>query len=149
MMLLLLSGGMLFNTHARADGWLITPLEALREAERQASGMVFRGRAETVPGSPEIKRIKPDETGVIKSPFDIVFRFVPKEGTVVDPQSFKVLYGMFRMDITNRVAQHAQISSTGVTISHANIPSGKHRLVLNVTDSANRTGEAEFQIEVE
>lgn len=149
LVLILLCGGGLFNVQVRADDWLITPQEALFEAARQSDGVVFRGKNESVPGSPEIRRIKPDETGAIKSPFDIVFRFVPKDGAVVNPQSFRVLYGLFKMDITNRVAQHAQISSTGVTISRANIPSGKHRLVLNVTDNANRTGEAEFLIEVE
>jgi hypothetical protein len=145
--LLLLLSLLACMVSARADGWLITPLEAHREAERMAEGLVFRGRSTPVPDAPRIVRVKPGE-GEVTSPFDIVFTFSPQDGAVIDPKSFRVLYGFFRMDITNRVAQQANISVGGVTISRANIPAGKHHLVLNVTDSKQRTGEAEFEIEV-
>ena len=145
---LLLLSLLTFMISARADGWLITPLEAHREAERMADGLVFRGRSTPVPDAPKIVRVKPGDVAAVTSPFDIVFTFSPQDGAVIDPKSFRVLYGFFRMDITDRVAQQANISVGGVTISRANIPAGKHHLVLNVTDSKQRTGEAEFEIEV-
>lgn len=131
-----------------ADGWLITPDEAKKEALIQADGVVYRGRTASVPNCPLISLVKPG-TNFVKAPFDIVVSFAASDGARIDPASFKVLYGFFRMDITSRVMQQAKVSGDGVVISHANIPSGKHQLLLNVTDSMNRTGEAEIQIVVE
>ena len=146
--LMLLMSCMWIPVCAQAEDWLVTPEEAKKEAVMQADGVVFRGRSATVPNSPQISLVKPSNK-YVKAPFDIVVSFVANEGAKIDPASFKVLYGFFKMDITRRVAQQASVSGEGVIISHANIPSGKHQLLLNVTDSMNRTGEAEIQIEVE
>lgn len=132
-----------------AEDWLVTPEEAKREALIQADGIVYRGRSAPVPNCPQISLVKPGNKYVVKAPFDIVVSFAANDGAKIDPASFKVLYGFFKMDITSRVMQQAKVSGEGVVISHANIPSGKHQLLLNVTDSMNRTGEAEVQIEVE
>ncbi|BBE50471.1 hypothetical protein OYT1_ch0908 [Ferriphaselus amnicola] len=146
--LMLVMVGMLMPVGAQAEDWLVTPEEARKEAVMQADGVVYRGRSATVPNSPQISLVKPGNK-FVKAPFDIVVSFSASDGAKIDPASFKVLYGYFKMDITRRVAQQASVSGEGVVISHANIPSGKHQLLLNVTDSMNRTGEAEIQIEVE
>jgi hypothetical protein len=146
--LILLMACMWTPVGAHAEDWLVTPEEANKEARMQADGVVYRGRSAIVPNCPQISLVKPANK-FVKAPFDIVVSFVANDGAIIDPASFKVLYGIFKMDITRRVAKQAIVSGEGVVISHANIPSGKHQLLLNVTDSMNRTGEAEIQIEVE
>jgi hypothetical protein len=146
--LMMLMACMWIPVSAQAEDWLVTPEEAKKYAAIHADDIVYRGPTTIIPNCPKISLLKPGSK-FVKAPFDIVVSFAANDGAKIDPSSFKVMYGFFKMDITNRVAQQALVSAEGVVISHANIPSGKHHLLLSVTDSMNRTGEAEIQIEVE
>lgn len=84
----------------------------------------------------------------VKAPFAIQLRFRSSDSSIV-PDSFKVLYGALRLDITDRIRKYAQPSAEGISIDKANIPPGKHRITVQVADDKQRVAEREIRIEVE
>ncbi|MGC4079626.1 MAG: hypothetical protein QM702_21795 [Rubrivivax sp.] len=70
-------------------------------------------------------------------------------GAPIRPETFKVYYGAFRIDITARIAGAARVTAEGVDVAQAVLPSGSHKLLLEVQDGAGRTGERLLQFSVE
>jgi len=93
------------------------------------------------PGAPEIVVIAPESRGKIRTPMDIRLVFVPADGARIDPQSLRILYGWLKLDITDRVMQHATMSVSELLVSGADIPVGNHKIIVRVTDDKGRTGE--------
>lgn len=136
----------------QAAEWLVTPQEMTREQELLASGQTppppLRRRA--VADGPELALLKPVSLSQpLKAPFPINLAFKPKDGAQVVPESFRALYGAFRLDITDRIVKHAKVGANGIDLDKAEIPSGSHRLVLQVRDDKNRLGETEIRFSVE
>ena len=67
----------------------------------------------------------------------------------IDPASFKVLYGGFKLDITSRITKFVKVTKDGFAMDNAQIPAGKHRLTLQVQDEMKRMAERELRVEVE
>ena len=57
------------------------------------------------------------------------------------PDSFRVLYGVLKIDLTERLQAHARLSESGVVVEGAQMPQGTHRLLLRVADDKGRTAE--------
>ncbi|MEA3411678.1 MAG: hypothetical protein U9R74_09075 [Pseudomonadota bacterium] len=93
------------------------------------------------PGAPEIVVIAPESRGRIRTPMDIRLVFVPADGARIDPDSLRILYGWLKLDITDRVMQHATMSVSELLVSGADIPVGDHKIIVRVTDDKGRTGE--------
>lgn len=100
---------------------------------------------------PSIDIIKPEAAAdlKVKAPFAINVIFRAQPDAAIDPSSFKVLYGGLRLDITNRITKFVKITPTGFLLDNAQIPAGKHRLVLQVQDEKQRMGERELRFQVE
>ena len=131
------------------DHWLVSAREAqeFRGEDGFREPPASRRRAVM----PLIDILKPEPVAdlKVKAPFAIAVQFIGQPDAAIDPSSFKVLYGGFKIDITNRITKFVKITKDGFTMENANIPAGKHRLTLQVQDERQRLAERELRLEVE
>jgi hypothetical protein len=116
---------------------LVTEEEA---AQSRAAPTPLAARSPLPTNAPVIKLLAPDTAVTITSPTRIELRFEPAPQASIRPETFRVLYGAFKLDITNRLMGHSKISAQGLAVSEAHLPKGSHRLVLEVQDTAGRIG---------
>ena len=92
--------------------------------------------------APTITVVKPDRAAPINPPVDIDVRFKAAQGASVNAGSLKILYGFLRLDVTRRIldAPGVQVSAAGLQASGARLPSGSHKLIIEVADNIGRTG---------
>ncbi len=100
--------------------------------------------------APTIKVVQPDAHAPIQPPVDIDVRFTPAAGATVNISSLKILYGFLKLDITQRIlgAPGVQVSPAGLKASGARLPSGSHKLVIEVADSLGRTARQALEFTV-
>lgn len=114
---------------------LVTEEEAV--ASRSA-GAVLVPRTVPQPGAPRIQFVAPDISRPIIAPTPIEVRFVVDPPAELKPESFRVLYGVLRVDVTARLLGAARITREGISVKEATLPSGRHQLLLSVADSLGR-----------
>lgn len=146
--LLLCSGA----AQAQAGGGfdLITPTEAQQAAKAELDAPPeIRTRQLALPKGnvPGIRVLSPTTTPVA-APLRIELAFTPTPGARIVPASFRVLYGLLKIDLTERMRKHATVTETGVVVDRASIPEGQHRLILQVADDLGNTAEQELRIRV-
>jgi hypothetical protein len=92
--------------------------------------------------APSITVMSPDSRAPIQPPVDIEVRFKPAAGASVNVASLKILYGFLKLDITQRILQApgVQVTAAGLTAKGARLPSGSHKLLIEVTDNLGRAG---------
>jgi hypothetical protein len=93
--------------------------------------------------APTITVVSPDRSGgAIQPPVDIEVHFKPAQGANVNVSSLKITYGFLHLDITQRIlsAPGVQVTAAGLKASGAKLPSGSHKLVIEVADNVGRTG---------
>jgi hypothetical protein len=101
------------------------------------------------PNSPGIKVLSPNAAGTaVAAPVRIELAFTPAPGARIVPSSFRVLYGLLKIDLTERLRQHATVTENGVLVDGAKVPDGQHRLILQVADDKGNTAEQELRIRV-
>jgi hypothetical protein len=133
---------------------LITPAEAMREREARAKDdSEFRTRSMTRPGASTkpgltIRVIAPSTQGPVTAPFRIEVAFDVPAGIKVVPSTFRVQYGVLKLDLTERLRRFATISETGVVVNNAAVPDGLHRLLLSVADDQGNVAEQELRVRV-
>jgi hypothetical protein len=144
---------LLAATDSRAEGFeLITAAEAQQEADAEASSpppVRTRGLPVTRPGQPAIQVVSPQAAGTsVNAPVRIEVAFKPAPGTRIVPSTFRVLYGLLKIDLTDRLKKHSTVTETGVVVDQAQVPAGQHRLILQVADDQGNTAEQELRIRV-
>ena len=134
---------------AVADGWLVSPSEAreFKGEEGYNEAPALRPRAVV----PLIDILKPEAVAdlKVKAPFAISVLFKSQADAPIDPATFKVMYGAFKLDITSRITKFVKVTKDGFSLENAQIPSGKHRLTMQVMDEKQRVAERELRVEVE
>jgi hypothetical protein len=75
--------------------------------------------------------------------------FVPKNGSIVDLSTFKAFYGVFKIDITDRLMKQASRTEKGLKLDNVSVPSGSHSITLTVKDKDQRTVEKQIKFRVE
>lgn len=100
------------------------------------------------PGAPRIVIFQPDVEKSISSPFQIEVLFRPNDGQRIAWDSFRVYYGTFQFDITNRILPIAKIHDNSIFISNAEIPAGRHKLTLKIADEKHRVSRRDVEIQV-
>ncbi len=99
---------------------------------------------------PAIEIVRPVvKEGKVASPVAIEVRFKPVPGKAIDPASFKLYYGAFKLDVTDRLLKTAKVTPTGFSIDKVDIPAGSHRLVMKVADDTGAAGIKEIKFTVE
>ena len=116
---------------------LVTEEEALRSRAEPVQPVA---RSPLALDAPVIKLVLPNTAATITSPTRSELRFEPGPQANIRPETFKVLYGAFKLDITRRITAQSKVSEQGVDVSEAHLPRGSHRLVLEIQDSAGRIG---------
>ena len=98
--------------------------------------------------APKIEVAAPNLTAPLTSPMPIQMNFAATSPATIKPETFKVLYGAFQIDVTQRLLSTAKVTAQGMNVPEASLPSGKHKLHLSVEDSIGRKGYrlVEFQI---
>lgn len=103
------------------------------------------------PNAPSITVRAPDRAAPIHPPVDIDVRFKAAEGSTIDLSTLKILYGLLKLDVTRRLldAPGVQVSADGLKASGARLPSGSHKLIIQLADNFKRTGSQllEFTIQ--
>jgi hypothetical protein len=77
-------------------------------------------------------------------------RFKPAEGATVNVSSLKIKYGFLGLDITQRILQApgVLVSADGLRASGARLPSGSHKLLIEIADNYGRTGRQPLEFTV-
>ena len=120
------------------------PVFLVTEAEAAASfaaGGMLNPRSVSQPGSPQIEFLTPDISKPVSAPTNIDIRFVGNPPSEPKPDTFRVLYGSFRIDITQRLLGVAKVSKDGIKVKDAVLPKGRHQLSLMITDSMGRQNQ--------
>lgn len=124
-------------SHA-APTMLVTSEEA---AASDAAGGLLAPRSAPTIGAPRIEFVAPDLKRPIAVPTKIEVRFMGNAPAEPKPETFKALYGAFRIDITQRLLGVAKVTKDGISVSDAALPSGKHQLLLTLTDTLGREAQ--------
>jgi hypothetical protein len=92
--------------------------------------------------APSIVVVTPDSKAPIQPPVDIDLRFKPAAGANVNVASLKIMYGFLKLDITQRILQApgVQVTAAGLVAKGARLPSGTHKLLIQVSDNLGRAG---------
>lgn len=134
---------------AGSEGWLVSVAETIQFKGEEGFNEppALRPRAVV----PLIDVLKPESTAdlKVKTPFAIAVQFKGQADSPIDPSTFKVMYGALKLDITGRITKFVKVGKEGFFLENAQIPSGKHRLTLQVQDEKQRVAERELRFEVE
>ena len=108
----------------------------------------FRAKSVAPKDAPVIELSAPKLSAPVNSPTPIELKFQPTPPSVVKPDTFKVLYGSFEIDITKRILNVAKVTESGVFVQEAVLPKGKHKLLMVIEDTAGRRGNRSIDFEV-
>ena len=108
----------------------------------------FRAKSVALKDAPVIELSAPKLSTPVSSPTPIELKFQPTPPSTVKPETFKVLYGSFEIDITKRILNVAKVTESGVFVPEASLPKGKHKLLMVVEDTAGRRGNRAIDFEV-
>ena len=146
------------TSHARASEGafdLITSDEARLEAQAEASAPP----ANTAPRTRSLVLLKPNQPSIqvvtptaasaaANAPVRIELAFKPAPGTRILPSTFRVLYGLLKIDLTDRLKKHATVTEEGVVVDRAQVPAGQHRLFMQATDDQGNLAEQELRLRI-
>jgi hypothetical protein len=132
------------------------PFELLSAAEARRAQQAEAGVQPPVrtrglrPQAPAIQVIAPQTVGdaAVQMPLRLEFGFTPAPGARIVPGSFRLLYGMLRIDLTERLRPHATVSERGVLVEKALMPPGNHRMWVQVGDDQGNLGEQELRFRI-
>jgi hypothetical protein len=90
--------------------------------------------------APAITVVKPDRSAPIQAPVDIDVHFKAAQGASVNIGSLKIMYGFLKLDITRRIlgAPGVEVTPAGLKANGARLPSGSHKLAIEVADNIGR-----------
>jgi len=129
----------------------LVTLEEHSEAVEAGDNPVHDLIAKSIPGGPQIRIVSPEVTSdKLSSPVDIEVQFQSSEGVNIDMDSLKIYYLMFiKKDVTERILENAEVGADSIKASGANLPSGKHKFLVEISDSENRKSSEKFIVEVD
>jgi hypothetical protein len=123
---------------------LITPREAALPDAVGAHPLGARG----VSRGPKVQVLSPaPDAGVIRSPLDLVVRFVTHGGAAIELLSVKVTYLKNpAINLTQRIGN--LVTASGIEVHGAEVPPGTHYIRVEIKDDAGRTGALVFPLVV-
>ena len=151
---LLVGAGLLVASLASAAPHAGFQLLSAQEYQSELSARATPGATITLRAAdfdaPTITVIKPDRSAPIQPPVDIDVHFKAAQGASVNIASLKIMYGFLKLDITKRIlnAPGVQVSAAGLKASGAQLPSGSHKLTIEVADNIGRTGRQPLEFTV-
>ncbi len=132
---------------AAASFWLVPPDQQLDID----SGSALPPAPQAEVDAPQIL-VESPKAGAepIHSPVSIAVKFVPAAGAAIDPAAFKVAARIMGgwMDVTSEILKRAQVKASGVQVSGAMLPKGKHHIRMQIKDDKGRLGESVIGFEI-
>ena len=92
------------------------------------------------PDAPRIRVATPTLGGDTTAPVDVLVSFEAMAGAEIVPSTFKARYGMFGIDVTDRLLKHAELGKNSLSAKRADLPKGNHTIELEIQDSKGRVG---------
>jgi hypothetical protein len=120
--------------------WLVTPEEA-QASQAAPQALAPRTAPLVTPGAPRVNLLAPNLANTVPSPTRINVRFEATSPANIKPETFKVRYGAFKLDITGRITAASKVTAEGIDVAEAALPKGSHRLFIEIQDSMGRLGE--------
>jgi hypothetical protein len=151
---LLMVTGLLVATLASAAPHAGFQLLSAQEYQSELAARATPGATITLRSAdfdaPTITVVSPDHSAPIQPPVDIDVHFKAAQGATVNLASLKIMYGFLKLDITRRIldAPGVQVSAAGLKASGAQLPSGSHKLVIEIADNIGRTGRQPLEFTV-
>jgi hypothetical protein len=130
---------------AVASWSLVTDTEFARDAAAPRKALT---RALPVAGAPQIQVERPDTEAQLPRPFSVKVRFVPAPDAKIVPSTFRATYGWLEIDITQRLLEHATLSTDGLSADDINAPAGQHRVTVSIADTRGRVGARTFRFTI-
>lgn len=137
--------GLALGSAAQAH-WLVSEAEATAS---RAAPTPPATRAVPAVDAPRINLLAPNLASAVPSPTRIQLRFEPVAPAAIRPESLRVRYGSFRLDITGRITATSRVTADGIDVAEAQLPKGAHRLFVEIQDTLGRTAERQLQFVVE
>jgi len=128
---------------------LVSQAEFLASEDQEKRVPSLSARSTPSPSDPMIDIRSPSLAGPVKAPVSIDLRCLTSGTAKINWESLKILYGAFRLDITERVRKEAKVLPDGIQIASANLPSGSHKLIIQVANTEGRQAEREVRFTVE
>jgi hypothetical protein len=128
---------------------LVSQSEFLSSSEQEKLTPTFSTRSILGRTDPAIDIRSPSLAAPVKAPVSIDLRFLASGAAKINWESLKILYGAFKLDITDRVKKEAKFLPDGIQIASANLPSGSHKLLIQVSNTEGKQAEREVRFTVE
>jgi hypothetical protein len=126
---------------------LITTEEAM--ASQAAVSMLIVDETLADPQGPVIAVVDGEALArPVKNPFTIEILMQAQRDAELNFASFKAFYGAFKIDITDRLLKDASKTVTGLKLANLEIPPGRHKILLRVSDTGGCTAEKEIAFKV-
>jgi hypothetical protein len=121
-----------------------------RELREDGAAPTCRSAPDNEAENPAIRILAPALDKPLAAPIDINLQFVPTTNAPIRPDTFRVCYlGLVTMDITKRVTDRVAVSAQGIHVTGANLPSGRHKLLLIVADERGRLARSEADLYIQ
>ncbi len=100
--------------------------------------------------NPQIRILAPPLGRSLTAPLDIDVQFVPTSSAApIRPDTFRVCYvGLVTMDLTKRITDRITVSEKGLHVAGAQLPRGRHHLLLLIADQRGRLGRREAVFDI-
>jgi hypothetical protein len=135
-----------FISFAYAEPIMLVSDEEVRISNINKSSL--QPKAILVPDAPTIEVLSPQIWSNINSPTQIEVKFNPKNPANIKPDTFKALYGSFKIDITKRLLNVANVTPQGIHVTEANLPKGSHKITMSVEDTEGRVGFKSIEFDI-
>ena len=100
--------------------------------------------------NPQIRILAPPPGKSLTSPLDIDLQFVPTGSAPIRPDTFRICYiGMLSLDLTQRITARVAVTEKGLHVTGAQLPRGRHRLLLLIADERGRLGRREIVLDID
>ena len=109
----------------------------------------FTAKSVAPKDAPLIELSAPKLSSAVSSPTPIELKFQSTPPSTVKPETFKVLYGSFEIDITKRILNVAKVTESGLFVQEANLPKGNHKLLMVIEDTVGRKGSKAMDFQVQ
>ena len=127
-------------------GQLLVSVEEMNASNN--SKPPFTAKSVAPKDAPLIELSSPKLPALVSSPTPIELKFQSTPPSTVKPETFKVMYGSFEIDITKIILNLAKVSETGINVQETSLPKGKHKLLMVVEDTSGRRGNKTNEFEV-
>ena len=128
-------------------GQLLVSVEEMNESNNAKPP--FTAKSVASKDAPLIELSAPKLSSAVSSPTPIELKFQSTPPSTVKPETFKVLYGSFEIDITKRILNVAKVTESGLFVQEANLPKGNHKLLMVIEDTVGRKGSKAMDFQVQ